>query len=292
MVLKRERSSKAVGPEALSGTASKWLSWPALLGAASIIRLTLLLFAEWQDRNMALKYTDIDYVVYTDAARFVVEGGSPYDRATYRYSPLLAYILIPNVTLHPLFGKVVFASFDLLAGAFIYAILKTYNKDDETGYMCTSFWLLNPFVINMSTRGSFETLSCTIVLGTVLACLHRRLDTAALLFGLAVHLRIYPIMYILPFLLHICCRENASKPSLRGVLASLTRQPILVSCLRFCVISGGLCVGLCIFFYHMYGYVFLQETYFYHITRQDTRHNFSVYFYYLYLQAGSHSGQG
>ncbi len=77
-----------------------------LLWIAALLRGGLLLFGEIQDRYLQVKYTDVDYQVFTDAARFVSDGGSPYERSTYRYSPLLAYILLPNVWVASCFGKV------------------------------------------------------------------------------------------------------------------------------------------------------------------------------------------
>ena len=83
------------------------------LGIAS--RVVLLVYGELQDRFSHVKYTDIDYSVFSDAAAFAAKGLSPYLRSTYRYSPLLAWALTPNVLVHAAWGKVLFCAADLLA---------------------------------------------------------------------------------------------------------------------------------------------------------------------------------
>ena len=60
-----------------------------LFGGAFALRLTLLLYGHFQDIYMTVKYTDVDYDVYTDAAREMAEGNSPFERTTYRYTPVL-----------------------------------------------------------------------------------------------------------------------------------------------------------------------------------------------------------
>lgn len=47
--------------------------------------------------------------------------------------------------------------------------------------------------------------------------------------------------------------------------------------------SGGVFLGLLGYFYYLYGYEFLFETYFYHLTRRDDRTTKSIYSYEVYL---------
>ncbi|EDS33008.1 GPI mannosyltransferase 1 [Culex quinquefasciatus] len=76
-----------------------------------------------QDSLSDVQYTDIDYRVVTDGAAHVVSLDSPFKRHTYRYTPLLAYLVLPNVLLHRSFGKFLFSLFDILIGVLIKWIL-------------------------------------------------------------------------------------------------------------------------------------------------------------------------
>lgn len=160
--------------------------------------------------------------VFTDAARFVVEGGSPYQRPTYRYTPLLAWLLTPNIVVDARFGKLLFCLVDVLNGAIIYRQVTAHsqsaagsqNGSDQFDFFPAAvvaqvlavagerraligccLWLFNPITCVVSTRGNAETLVTLLVL--VALDLHRRRRYAASGFwlGLAVHFKIYPVIY-------------------------------------------------------------------------------------------------
>lgn len=57
----------------------------------------------------------------------------------------------------------------------------------------------------------------------------------------------------------------------------------VVSCLVFGIPAMAVFCGLGAYFYKIYGHQFLHETFLYHATRQDPRHNFSPHFLFTYL---------
>ncbi|CAG8494337.1 3079_t:CDS:2 [Paraglomus brasilianum] len=286
---------------------------------AVIIRLLMLLYGEWQDAHLQVKYTDIDYKVLTDAARYVTIGESPYQRATYRYTPLLAFLLTPNIYVHKSFGKVLFVLADILIGVLIYKILRLRGLPELDAVTYSAYWLYNPMVANISTRGSAESLIGALVLSTLYLITTKRFYAASVMFGLSVHFKIYPIIYSVPLLMLLDDEDYWGIPwkgkekvhdtwTVKHWTGKIARF-VTPTRVWFGVISGG------VFLYrrsefelpsdpiinhqssiardHLnhyprhitqsYSQDFLRETYFYHVVRKDHRHNFSLWFYYIYL---------
>ncbi|KAK0611072.1 PIG-M-domain-containing protein [Immersiella caudata] len=272
--------------------------------SAAIFRLVFLLYGLWQDANSPVKYTDIDYLVFTDAARFMSKGQSPYHRETYRYTPVLAWLLLPTVwvTGSPFWdavwfssGKVLFAAADLVAGWFLERLLTMGGQgvrpmDGPTARRFAAIWLLNPMVATISTRGSSEGLLGVLVTALLWAVVARRATLAALLLGFGVHFKIYPFIYA-PAILWWMDGERMSgagpsKSSSSGpgpsLLSRLARF-ITPARLQLAVISLAVFLGLNVFMFQIYGTPFLIHTYFHHVSRIDHRHNFSPYNTQLYL---------
>lgn len=266
-----------------------------LFTASFVIRLTLVVYGDYQDRTMVVKYTDIDYHVFTDAARFITEGESPYNRSTYRYTPLLAWLLTPNIYLNMVFGKVLFIVCDVLSGLLIYRILCLRGLSSEIARRFSSLWLLNPLPMGVSSRGNAESILAALVLGTLLCMEARHLMWAALLYGLSVHMKIYPITYALPIALTLRTPETRAEEDKKSwklkrlltFIGSFLNRELLL----FASVAGAVFCALTALFYYIYGWEFLHETYLYHLTRRDIRHNFSPYFYMLYLTADSRWSQ-
>jgi len=186
--------------------------------AAFLLRICLIAYGEWQDKNMVVKYTDIDYHVFTDAARHVVEGNSPYLRPTYRYTPLLSILLTPNITLHMCFGKVLFVIFDVLAGYLLYKIVVVQGRSDRRAVMASLLWLFNPLPLTVSTRGNAESIMAVLVLANIYFALVKHISVSAIFFALSVHFKIFPIIYGLPLVLLVGndAYNNSKRPDVGG----------------------------------------------------------------------------
>ena len=252
------------------------ISRPAPLFTFSVIlRAVLLVYGLVQDAYSPVKYTDIDYLVFTDASRFVASGGSPYDRETYRYTPLLAWLLVPTVWL-PSFGKVMFAAADLIAGWFIARILiegdggsggDVGGKDGkgkevsgserrrmvpERAYRFAAIWLLNPMVATISTRGSSEGLLGALTAALIYAVYRRRVSLAGVLLGLGVHFKIYPFVYApaIVWWMDIERMGGSTAPPGASLFSKIIRF-ITPERLRFALVSLTTFAGLNILMYSM-----------------------------------------
>lgn len=174
--MKKEASNPASNGMIRVLSHPEYAPWIGLL-----LRLFLAWFLPWllDDGRLlpGVSYTDIDFLVFTDAADYLKRGMSPYDRHTYRYTPFLAELL--SRFPHKEFGRHLFCVADALCGYIILNERRARRRqkeqqkqkdgaiDDETS-MAMSWlsvemvdallWLYNPLAINICTRGSSESL--------------------------------------------------------------------------------------------------------------------------------------
>ena len=216
---------------------------------AAFLRFCLVLYGIWHDSKFRVKYTDIDYIVFSDAAQHMVNGSSPYSRATYRYTPLLAILMTPNSFLHPSYGKFFFSICDLIVAWLILLLKKEEYLLDFSGegkqtganglYFAAIFWLFNPFSLTISTRGNAESFQAILVLTTVLFAIKRKTIIAGIFFGLAIHFKIYPIIYTVPLVLHILRASGFSYPKIWSFAEFQNCVKLVLETLLPFIISAG-----------------------------------------------------
>ncbi|KAF5398539.1 GPI mannosyltransferase 1 [Paragonimus heterotremus] len=289
-----------------------------ILSIALMFRIVLLVFSVWQDETRwpdgQLRFTDVDYDVFTDAAKALVSGEDIYHaRPTYRYSPLIAALLAPGHwlfsspagkvgchTLAKVWGKGIFIISDLLCAWLQYQIITVESKihnsalDSSTSsdpnrlalHLISFGWLFNPVTAVVSVRGNAEAVLGMCVLGCLWLMLTRRLLTAGLLFGLCVHLKLYPVIYAPAIYLWL---TNQSGQPLRSRSFRAYLLTLLPSSAHFrfglatSFSLGSLTAASYVWFG---GWRFLHQAYLYHFTRVDIKHNFAPHFYPLYLLSG------
>jgi len=107
-----------------------------------------------------------------------------------------------------------FVAADIGVGLAIRSICRRRGTPESVATLCMACWLFNPLTATISTRGNAESVLALLVL-TALSAL-QRVDgqraavRAGVLFGLAVHMKLYPIIYLPPTLL-LLLRDDAAK---------------------------------------------------------------------------------
>jgi phosphatidylinositol glycan class M len=301
-----------------------------------------------------VKYTDIDYLVFTDAAKHVSLVESPFDRHTYRYSPFIAQLLsfADNSSgfywwrNSKYFGKILFCMADALCGLFILKLRRNVRCKSNQSHndqrisielQDALWWLYNPFSINICTRGSAESFVVLfpVLLTVAIACsdaatklqLRWKAVLSGAIHGLSIHSKLYPVIYTASFMAYFSKKENdiiikdspkttspakfswepqmPAKPKYKGYemysfpwfdlprLFHLTKLWILrllaPSSILFAIGSISSFAILTMASVYLYGRIALDEGFLYHFSRLDHRHNYSIFWYWIYLARGRYT---
>jgi phosphatidylinositol glycan class M len=272
-----------------------FLQYPLLMGMA--IRFLLAWVLPRLMDGGDVKYTDVDYHVFCDAARYIQQGQSPYQRHTYRYTPFLA-LLLSKVN-----GRFLFCLSDALCGKLVLTLRKQQRTGDDASTTTLTdclLWMYNPLAINICTRGSAESLVVLLpVLLTLAAAkrdrwsLYNRALLTGLLQGVAVHAKLYPVIYTPSYMAYFGRQSQPRQATIHSLSSFVTTwirrllQPAPLLFFGAFVASTGGCTYAAVAWY---GHEALEQGLLYHLTRIDHRHNYSPWWYPLYLNYDQQTG--
>ena len=176
-------------------------------------------------------------------------------------------MLLPNIYLHEMFGKALFVLADVLIGLLIYMLLRLRSASEGSalkyswcvalsGWLrlsltACSVWLFHPFSINVSTRGNADAVIGLLVLWSLYLLLTKRVVLSAIVYGLAVHFKIYPIVYALALLVFLDDNFLGGQTNTisDGSLYSRALHFVNRQRLVFSIVSAGTFLGMTGFFY-------------------------------------------
>ncbi|KRX60205.1 GPI mannosyltransferase 1 [Trichinella sp. T9] len=274
----------------ISSAEYRWLL--KLLCFSTAVRFLLVTYSQLQDYFFDVKFTDVDYTVMLDAAKLMARGQSPYERQTYRYTPTFAWLLLPAVR-WPLYGKLLFNAFDLLAGLASTVLALSSDSGHSSLGPLLALALFNPFTMIISSRGNAESFVSFLVLFSLLLVeiggLPARL-CASLFHGFCVHVKIYPIIYLPSACFKLYQEKLHQKDD--DIDDHVASRPVRFT--RALGAAAGYAFGVLVGFaaptalaYYKYGRQYADEALLYHLRRTDYKHNFSPFFLPLYLNADS-----
>lgn len=159
--------------------------------------------------------------------------------------------MTPNLTVNPSFGKILFSICDLVVGTMLYNLFILYPPRQlsatvlrRQGLLWVSgLWLLNPMVIAISTRGSSESFLGLLVVGTLFLMMKGRHYLAAILLGLSIHWKIYPVIYGASILSHFGAFSKKAAFTESRLAQLFNKQGIIfgiISAATFAVVTASM----------------------------------------------------
>lgn len=253
-------------------------STSTLLLYGLIIRLLAVGYSILHDKFVDhIKYTDVDYHVYTNGSIAILNGKSPYEDSEYRYPPIVALVFVPNSLLNQSSAKIVLILADILCGQLLYTLNIYQGTNRVNSRLFLIYWLFNPMTIAISTRGSFEPILTLLIIGSVYLLVKGHDILAGILYGLTIHLKLYPIIYALSLYFYLVQRKPYIKTQTKVYYWIKTLTPDS-NHFKFFIPSGISLASISYISYIYYGRNYIEQSFLYHLKRKDLQHNFSIYF--------------